>query len=268
MVDLSEKETREQYLDPILKDLGWLDKYVKKEVNSVKSNFKPGGYKFFENGLEKGVDRFIDYLLTDEHENPIGIIEAKRFSFDAEKGTIQAGVYAKDIENKTNFVVPIFLTNGKEWYLKEEGYPTRKVSGPFSQRDLSRRVYLQSKRKDLSRVEIPKNIVDRAKSVEVARTILEHVGGGHRTALINMATGTGKTRVAMSIISALINGGYVRNVLFVVDRISLGRQAMAAFQEFLPGNPASLLNEENEFDTNKNLYVSTVQTLMAKDPIH
>lgn len=267
MKNMSEVETREKYIDSVLKnDVGWLDKYVKKEVNSLKSSFKPGGYVYFDGKIEKGKDRFIDYLLVNEHEEPIAIIEAKRFSLDAEKGTIQATVYAKDIEKKIGFIVPIFLTNGKEWYLKEEGYPTRKVSGPFSQKDLERRVHLQETRKNLSSLEIPQEIVDRSKSIEVVRTILEHLGEGHRHALINMATGTGKTRVSMAIIKSLINANVVRNVLFVVDRISLGRQAKAAFDEFLPGNPASLLNEDKGFDSTKNLYVSTVQTLMAKDP--
>ncbi len=265
MVNLSEEQTREQYIDVALKEVGWLDKYMKKEINSVKSNFDKMDFKPVSGGIEKGEDRFIDYLLTDDQERPIGIIEAKRFSLDAEKGTIQASVYAKDIEKQIGFVVPIFLTNGKEWYLKEEGYPTRKISGPFSQKDLDRRFHLQKVRKNLSNIEVPQDIVDRAKSVEVVRTILEHLGEGHRNALINMATGTGKTRVAMAIIKSLIHAGFVTNVLFVVDRISLGRQAKASFDEFLSGNPSSLLNEEGEFDLNKNVYVSTVQTLMAKD---
>lgn len=265
MVNLSEKETREQIIDEALKEEGWKEDYIKREVNSVKSTFKPGGYKFIGEGIEKGVDRFIDYVLTDEHENPIAIIEAKRFSLDAEKGTIQANVYVKDIKPKINMILPIFLTNGKKWYLKEVGYPTREVSGPFSQRDLKRRIYLQKNRGSLIELEIPENITNRAKSIEVAKNILEHLNEGHRTALINMATGTGKTRVSMAIIEALIRRSFVQNILFIVDRTSLGRQAKAAFDEFLQGNPATLLNEEKELDMNKRIYVSTIQTLMAKD---
>jgi len=265
MVNLTESQTREEYIDKALEEVGWSDKYVKKEVNSVKSTFDKKDYKTSEEGIERGKDRFIDYLLTDEHEDPLAIIEAKRFSLDAEKGTIQAGIYAKDLEKQLGFVIPIFLTNGKEWYLKEEGYPTRKVSGPFSQEDLNRRVHLQKSRKDLSNVEVSREIVNRAKSVEVSRTILEYLNEGHRNALINMATGTGKTRVSMAIIKSLMSTGFVRNVLFVVDRIALGNQAYASFGEFLGGYPKTLLNEDKGFDKNKNIYVSTVQTLMAKD---
>ena len=48
-----------------------------------------------------------------------------------------------------------------------------------------------------------------------------------------MATGTGKTRVSMSIIDVLIKSNIVRNVLFVADRITLANQAKSAgFKEF------------------------------------
>ena len=52
--------------------------------------------------------RFIDYVLLDEHKNPLAIIEAKRFSLDPEKGTIQATTYQKDIESKKNKIRNLF----------------------------------------------------------------------------------------------------------------------------------------------------------------
>jgi len=125
------------------------------------------------------------------------------------------------------------LTNGKDWYLKEESYPRRKISGPLSKEDLRRRMQLRKERQNLSNIGINTKTVDRSKSVEITRQILNHFEDGHRKALINMATGTGKTRVAMAIIDALIKARYIQNVLFVVDRISLGRQAFNAFDEFL-----------------------------------
>ena len=43
-MDLSEKETREQYIDPVLKDEGWKEEYIRREVNSIKSKFKVKKY--------------------------------------------------------------------------------------------------------------------------------------------------------------------------------------------------------------------------------
>ena len=263
-MDLSEKETREKIIDPwLIEDVGWKEDYIKREVNSVKSDFKIKKYEI-KKGEGKEEGRFIDYILLDEHNNPLAIIEAKRFSLDAEKGSIQATTYQKDIESQINFAVPIFLTNGQKWFFKEKGYPTREVSGPFSQKDLQRRMQLSKERQKLSNIKINSKIVDRSRNIEVVKQILDHLENGNRKALINMATGTGKTRVSMAIIDALIRARYIQNVLFVVDRISLGRQAYNAFDSFLRGEPKTLINEFGDFEMDKRMYISTVQTLKSK----
>jgi type I restriction enzyme R subunit len=41
---MSEFKTRKQYIDPVLDRSGWRDKYIKEEVNSVKSDFKNKNY--------------------------------------------------------------------------------------------------------------------------------------------------------------------------------------------------------------------------------
>jgi type I restriction enzyme, R subunit len=264
-MDLSEKETREKIIDPwLLGDAGWKEEYIRREVNSVKSDFKIKRYDPKQGeGKEEG--RFIDYVLLDEHKGPLAIIEAKRFSLDAEKGSIQATTYQKDIESQIGFAVPIFLTNGQKWFFKEKGYPTREISGPFSQKDLQRRTQLAKERQKLSNIGINPKIVDRSRNVEVVKQILDYLEKGNRKALINMATGTGKTRVSMAIIDALIRARYIQNVLFVVDRISLGRQAFnQGFGSFLKGEPKTLLNEEGDFEMDKRMYVTTVQTLKSK----
>jgi len=265
MTDLSERETREKIIGPwLLGDAGWKEEYIRREVNSVKSDFKIKRYDPKQGeGKEEG--RFIDYVLLDEHKGPLAIIEAKRFSLDAEKGSIQATTYQKDIESQTGFAVPIFLTNGQKWFFKEKGYPTREISGPFSQKDLKRRTQLAKERQKLSNIGINPKIIDRSRNVEVVKQILDHLEKGNRKALINMATGTGKTRVSMAIIDALIRARYIQNVLFVVDRISLGRQAFnQGFGSFLRGEPKTLLNEEGDFEMDKRMYVTTVQTLKSK----
>lgn len=264
-MDLSEAETREKIIDPWLKSEGWREEYIKAEVNSVKSDFKSKKYEL-KKGEGKEEGRFIDYVLLGQDKEPLAIIEAKRFSLDAEKGSIQATTYQKDIESQTKIAIPIFLTNGKTWYIKEKGYPTRKISGPFSQKDLERRSQLSKEKQKLSSIGINSKIIDRSKNVEIAKQVLNHLEKGNKHALINMATGTGKTRVSMGIIEALIRARYIQNVLFIVDRISLGKQAFGAFDDTpIRNEPRTLLNEEGDFDMDKRIYISTVQTLMAKD---
>lgn len=259
-----EKLTRQKYIDPALKKRGWIEKYVKVEVNCVKSDFVNKRLVFYDGHPEKGVDRFIDYLLLDEDFSVLGIIEAKKFSKDEEKGRIQARTYAKDIEQQMGRRVPFFLTNGKVWRFVDEDGIERKVSGPFSQQDLKRRVDNYSKRRNPCEVKINSSIVSRARSVQIVRQLSEHFAQGHRKALVQMATGTGKTRVAMAIIDVLINANYVRNALFIADRTALVNQAKSdGFEAFFTEPVADL---RDGFSLTGRLYVSTVQTLMEGKP--
>ncbi len=263
MVNLSEKETRKKIIDPILERTGWKKEYIKEEINSVKSNFGTKKFVFFKkDNIEVG-DRFIDYLLLDEDNSPLAIIEAKKTSISVEKGEIQSRTYREDIEKQTKKRIPIFLTNGKQWYYVDEKDRRRQVPLPFEQKDLHRRVHLFERERDPTKVKIKPEIVDRDRSIEAVKVILEHLEKGNRSALINMATGTGKTRVAMAIIDVLMRSNSVRNVLFIVDRISLSNQAKEnGFKEFFPGEPVCELNVEG-FSESARLYVSTIQTLMS-----
>jgi type I restriction enzyme, R subunit len=260
---LSEKQTREQLIDEALRKTNWKKEYIKEEVNSVKSNFKTKEYKLFNGKVEKGVDKFIDYLLLDENKSPLAIIEAKKTSIDVEKGEIQSKTYQEDISKQIGKNLPRFLTNGNSWYFIDEKDRKRKIKVPLTQKDLMRRASLVEREKEPSKVKINSKIVDRERGIIAVKQILEHFEKGNRSALINMATGTGKTRVAMAIIDGLIKAGYVQNVLFVVDRISLANQAKeSGFKEFFK-EPVCELNVEGFSDTAR-LYVSTVQTLMSE----
>src|SRR3989344_3713056 len=266
MVNLSEKETRENLIDPLLERTGWKVKgyYVKEEINPVKSNFLIKEYVGLEVGIEKNVDRFIDYLLLDEDRSPLALIEAKKTSVSVEKGEIQARTYREDIEKQLGFRIPILLTNGDTWYYMDDLDRRRQVRLPFNQKDLHRIVSLMKKRKNPSHIKINSAIVDRIRGIEAVKIVLEHFSKGHREALINMATGTGKTRVAMAIIDGLIKAEYIQKVLFVVDRISLGNQAKEeGFKKFFPDSPVCELNIEGYSDSAR-FYVSTIETLMSK----
>lgn len=258
---INENETRKRYIDIALKKVGWDDKYIKEEINPVKSDFKTKNWVFNENNIEKGVDLFIDYLLLDSNYNPLAIIEAKRFDKNPEEGRIQARTYSKEIESKTGEKIPIFLTNGRKWLFIDEYGVERKISSPFSQKDLERRHYLYNNRENPTTQKINPNIVDRTRSVQIVRKLSEHFSKCHRVALIQMATGTGKTRVAMAIIDILIRSNMVRNVLFIADRTALVKQANeSGFKEFFNEPVADL---RNGYDDNSRLYVSTIQTLMS-----
>src|SRR5574337_445572 len=221
---MNEKQTRE-HIDKQLRNVGWIKRYIKEEVNSVRTNFKDKEYGLSE-GIGDDSGRFIDYLLLAEDISPIAVIEAKKFSVSEDKGRAQARTYLADIRKQTSENLPYFLTNGNKWLLIDQDGIERQVSGPFSQSDLMRKAEMYRERTDPTKINI--SIVNRPRSVIIVKQIMEHIKNGHRLALISMATGTGKTRVAMSIIDVLIRSNIVRNVLFVADRIALANQAKSA----------------------------------------
>ena len=77
-----------------------------------------------------------------------------------------------------------------------------------------------------------------------------------------MATGTGKTRVSISLVDVLMRNGWVKNVLFLADRISLVNQAHKNFVKLLPSTTTCVLSENGEKDMNARITFSTYQTMI------
>jgi type I restriction enzyme R subunit len=265
MLNLNELQTRKQKIDVLLKEHGWdvSDRSkVIDEVDTKQSDFKKQLYKQVNETLKNDLEsKYVDYLLLDSLGDPIAIIEAKRTSKDPTIGQKQAEQYADDIKAQTGKDVFIYLSNGYEiWFWDRERYPMRQIKGFHTQRDLERMNFQIQSANIEHDIEINKKIVDRQKSVEVSKRVVEHIRKGHRKALIVMATGTGKTRVAMAIIDQLMREGRVQNVLFLADRRELRKQAYEkGFMKFFPDESKEKILSGN-YDPNKRLYVSTIQT--------
>ena len=175
-----------------------------------------------------------DYLLLDSFGAPLAIIEAKRTSRDSTVGQKQAEEYADDIRRQTRQDVFIFLTNGYEiFFWDRERYGPRMVKGFYTQRDLERLRFQIQTFRPLNQVEVITNIVDRPRSIECTKRVIEHIDKGNRKALVVMATGTGKTRVAMAIIDILMRENRAQKFLFLADRKALRDQAYdEGFKQF------------------------------------
>ena len=76
-----------------------------------------------------------------------------------------------------------------------------------------------------------------------------------------MATGTGKTRTAASLVDVLSRGKWVTNILFLADRTALVKQAKDGFKDYLP--EMSLCNLcTNKDDRNARIVFSTYPTIL------
>lgn len=170
---------------------------------------------------------FSDYLLLGRNKQNLAVVEAKA----DEQGDVylakeQAQGYA--LAHGCKYV---FLANSEQIYFwdLEEG-DARPIERFISPEDLQRRAELKLVRKPLSQAEHPLYIADRPYQHEAADIIVRQYEQGKRAFLLEMATGTGKTRLAAAVINRFLESHQAERVLFIVDRIELAKQAIEAFQ--------------------------------------
>ena len=232
-------------IDALLKDAGW--------------DLTDGSSVLFEHALPDGTQA--DYVLCNRQGRPMAALEAKRASTDPIAAQDQGLHYAEQLG------VPfVFLSNGEEvrFLDRETDAHTRKIAGFHAQDDLQRRIAARKNRRDLSTVAIDRKIVDRDYQIECIEALSSEVSLGRRKLLVEMATGTGKTRTAAAFIKRLFEAGNVTRVLFLVDRIALARQAEDAFTDHLRGYPCHVLRPGRRFDRAKLITVATLQTMIAE----
>ncbi len=211
----------------------------------------------FEHALPKG--KRADYLLCDRHGHGLAVIEAKKSTINAADAADQARQYAELAD------VPfIFLANGKEirfWDWRHEAHP-HPVKTFFSQDDLERRAASRKLRVDPLGVGIDKKIVERDYQHECIDTLCKEINLGRRKLLVEMATGTGKTRTAAALIKRLFQANAVTRVLFLVDRIPLALQTEDEFNQHLRDYPCYVQRAGRRFDDAKRVTITTLQSMI------
>jgi type I restriction enzyme, R subunit len=208
-------------------------------------------------------DEIPDYVLTNAHGRPLAIVEAKHTRRDPLEAQRQAADYADCIRKNYDVDPFIFLANGDEilfWHRKL--YPPRPVSGFFNEDDLERLAFLDRFHEPLALAEVDSRIVDRAYQIEAIKTIAEYISAGHRRFLLVLATGTGKTRIAIALIELLRRCKWIQRVLFLADRRELVKQALGSFKEHLPDAPRCWI-EGGEIDKGARIHAATYPGMMG-----
>ena len=208
--------------------------------------------------------QFSDYVLLGKDRKPLAVVEAKKTSKDAALGREQAKQYCYNIQKQLGGELPFcFYTNGHEIYFWDlDNYPPRKVVGFPTRDDLERLQYIRRNRKPLTQELINTSIAGRDYQIRAIRAVLEGIEQKKRDFLLVMATGTGKTRTCIALIDALMRAGHAEKILFLVDRIALREQALAAFKEHLPHEPRWPNVGEKLIAKDRRIYVSTYPTML------
>jgi len=249
-LELSEYKTRKIYIDAMLTDAGWVEGHD--WLNEVELPGMP-------NKSEVG---FADYVLYDDMQRPLAVVEAKRTCADVSKGRQQAKLYADILETQFHRRPVVFLTNGFDTRIVDNKYPERKTASIYSKRDLEKLFNLQTMRMSLKSISINKAIAGRYYQEAAVKAVCNSFDiHNRRKALLVMATGSGKTRVVIALCDVLLQYGWVKNILFLADRNSLVTQAKRSFYNLLPDLSMTNLCEDKE-NYNAHCVFSTYQTMM------
>jgi type I restriction enzyme R subunit len=253
-----EAATRRRLIDVMLAEAGW--------------KVGPGGTNTDEVGQEvevlgqptpSGKGR-ADYVLYDDDGTALGVLETKKTATDAEAGRTQAKDYADGLEQEHGARPFLFYSNGYDLWLwnDADGEPPRRLYGFPTRETLQYRRFQRARRLPRSAAHPGAGIIDRIYQYEALKRVVEKFAEKKRRALIVMATGTGKTRVAVALCDALLRAKWARRVLFLCDRRELRKQAANAFKDYLPGEPRTVVTADTAHDRDKRVYLATYPAMM------
>lgn len=249
---ISEAETRKRYIDVELQEAGWVigcNCTVEEPVTGMPNATGTG---------------FADYVLWGKDNLPLAVVEAKKASKDTINGSQQAKLYADCLQNKYKQRPLIFTTNGFETYYTNDacGYPRREVSGFFTQEELQLEIDRRKSRISLERIDINDAITNRPYQKEAVTAVCDAIMKKHRKMLIVQATGSGKTRVSISIVDVLRRHNYVKNILFLADRTALVKQAKNNYTNLLEDLSCCNLCDSKDDPESARMIFSTYPTMM------
>jgi type I restriction enzyme R subunit len=249
--DYNEAETRDAFIDLLLKEAGW-------PLNDPRDReFQVSG---MPNNQGKG---FVDDVLWGQDGKPLGLVEAKRTRRDPREGQRQAELYADALEQQFGQRPIIFYTNGYEhWLWDDTRYPPRPVQGFLKRDELELLIHRRTSLKKLGAQSLNQEIAGRYYQTRAIRRVAETFEKDRaRKALLVMATGSGKTRTVIALCDMMMRANWAKRILFLADRVALVNQAAGAFKKFLPhASPVNLITDKS---AQGRVYVSTYPTMMG-----
>ncbi len=251
LFEMDESETR-LLIDAQLRECEWL-------VDSENLTYGKGARP--EKGHNKAIAEWptktgpADYVLFIGY-TPVATIEAKKGAKNVYSAIDQAKRYAKGLSNPNelecaqtwgDYKVPlVFATNGRAylkqlqqesgiWFLdvRDSTNHRRALQGWYTPQEI--KTYLkqnpQQAEQTLQQMDFAYDFNLRPYQIDAIKAVEHSINSGVQTALVAMATGTGKTKTCIALVYRLLKSARFRRILFLVDRSALGEQAADAFHE-------------------------------------
>jgi len=220
---------------------------------------------------------FADYILFIERK-PVGVVEAKKV------GETLSGVHEQTVRyatDKLKFLVnknelPFqYESTGTETFFTDARDPVPRQREIFSfHRPETLNVWIKQSSSLRDRLKnFPPLIKDGLRNCQIkAIENLETSFADNRPrALVQMATGAGKTFTAITSVYRLLKFANAKRILFLVDTRNLGKQAEQEFQAYKPSDDKRLFTElynvqrlrSNFIDPSAQVCISTIQRMYS-----
>ncbi len=261
----NEADTRAKLIDPAIHARGWTEDLIKREETAGAIEIAGGSARRASGGR-------IDYTLRvktapDAQPVAVALIEAKAEHLPPGHGLEQAKAYAASKRLNVSFV---FASNGHQYV--EFDRSTGLTSAPRPLTDFPTPTDLRARYEAAKGFSLADDaarpLVTRYAGGEgsrryyqdaAIRATLEKIAAGERRALLSLATGAGKTYIAVNLLKRIADAGQLRRALFVCDRDELRAQALAAFQNVFGADAAAVSGGDPA--KNARVLVATYQTL-------
>jgi len=270
VLGLSESDTRAKLITPAIHARGWTEDLIRREETA-------GAIEIIDGRPFKQAQGRIDYTLRikptpDAQPVAVALIEAKPESKPPGHGLEQAKLYAASRRLNVQFV---FASNGHQFveYDRITGltHAPRKLTEFPTPQELQQR-YEEGMGFSLSDPAAAP-LLQRYHNGEgtrryyqdaAIRAILEKIArcereGRPKRALLSLATGSGKTFIAVNLLKRIADAGQLKRALFVCDRDELRIQGTGALQAVFGADAAPVSSADPQ--KNARILVATYQTL-------
>ena len=262
---LNEAETRNLLIDPALQKRGW-----GMGLGTMRLEQSAGKVRMVNGRARRSSTKTADYTLQVRPSGSgqpvkVGVVEAKAERFPPNHGLEQA----KQTAERHN--VPFAFSSNGHLYVEHDsttGITTEPRSfDDFPTTDELQRRYELGKEFTFDQPDVIPLLTPYYQSEDsvryyqdaAIRAVFEKIAKGENRALLSLATGTGKTHIAVNILKRIADAGQLRRALFVCDRDELRSQGWGALNEAF-GSDAAQASTRNP-EKNARVIVATYQTL-------
>jgi type I restriction enzyme R subunit len=270
----NEADTRAKLIDPAIHKRGWTEDLIRREETA-------GTVEIINGKARRRSRGKIDYVLrvkvnVDTQPVALALIEAKKESLPAGHGLDQAKGYSECRRLNVRFV---FSSNGHQFVefdcftgLTSSPRPMSEFPTPaelraryeqgmgFTLESPAARPLLQPYPGGEGARRYYQDAAIRAVMEKIAQC---QTDGRPKRALLSLATGAGKTFIAVNLLKRISDAGQLTRALFVCDRDELRTQALKAFQNVFGSDAAEVYRKPDGTNNAKNarIHIATYQTL-------